>query len=129
MTVKMPKDWKQRFTVWEAERARAIIQELKDDEYSVKDYAGMAANLAAGVNGMEVLQCSAVIALNCRSFDRFGEDTQNLDVWIEFKAFDAFQGFYWGGMYLSDIWDIPCDMNEREQHKKLMWLQEYKKES
>ena len=98
---------------------------MKDDEMSVAEYAEIAARVAGGNGEYEILKASAEIAKNARVYNIYGEETYNLDIWINFYAFNEYNGFFEVGAYLSDIWDI-CDDNA-EEIKSHMYINHYHK--
>lgn len=127
MKVTMMKDWKKYFTVHEAEMARQMIKDCKEDECKVADYALMAARVVTGHNNPEVFNCTAEVVKNNRTdYDRWFEGSGHLDVYIRFYAFDKYFGFFDCGICLSHIWDITGDNNE--EIKSLMFIHKYIRE-
>lgn len=114
MKITITADMKKVLTIAEMPTARQVIENLKCDD-SLKDYAKMAASLAACCSVEKVLECSAEIAKNCRANDNFFEGSADLDVWITFTAFTS-EGFVMGGAYLTDIWNIGIDDYEIRKH-------------
>lgn len=125
MKVSITKQSKKVITLAEAPIARRIIEEMKDDEMSVSEYAEIAARVAGGNGEYEILRASAEIAKNARAFNLYGEDTGNLDIWLNFYAFNSYKGFFEIGAYLSDIWAIGAD--NTEEIKSHMYINHYHK--
>ena len=125
MKVSISKQSQKVISIEEAPAAKRIVKEMKDDEMSVAEYAEIAARVAGGNSKYEILKASAEIAKNARVYNRYGEDTNDLDIWIDFYAFNEYKGFFEVGVYLSDIWDI-CDSNA-EEIKSHMYINHYHK--
>lgn len=106
MKVSITKQSKKVIKLEEAPIARKMIEEMKDDEISVSEYAEMAARVAGGNGNYEILKASAEIAKNARVLNRYGDDTGDMDIWIEFYAFNSYRGFFEIGVYFTDIWEI-----------------------
>jgi hypothetical protein len=114
MKITITTDMKKVLTISEMPIVRQVIESLKDDN-SLKDYAKMAAGLAACGSVEKVLECSAEIAKNCRADNNFFVGSSDLDVWITFTAYTS-EGFVMGGAYLTDIWNIGSDDYEIRKH-------------
>ena len=114
MKIAITAEAKKYITVSEMPAVRKVIEYLKDDEWTVKDYAERAARIASDNNIVRVLECSAEIAGNCRVWDRFDNGSAQYDVWINFTAIinGGFGGIIMGGAYVSDIWDATGKNNE-----------------
>ena len=114
MKVSITKEMKKVITIADMPAVRKVIESMKDDTCTVKEYAETAARIASGNNDVKVLECSAEIAGNCRVWDHFGNGTEHYDVWINFTAIIAngFGGIIMGGAYLSDIWQATGDNDE-----------------
>jgi len=119
MKVCITKDTKKWLTLEQAPKARRIIESMKEDEWSAKEYLDMAARcwLRNAENGNEhdhvekVLSASAEIAGNARIWNWFGDDSEHLDVWIR-GTVETYGGFIKIGCYLSDICGIgPEEFN------------------
>lgn len=125
MKVVMPKGYKDWMTVAEAEQAKLVIAyEKENDDYKPSGWAEMAANEAIrGTSNYvaHILEASAEICKNNRIWDRFGEGTGMIDVWIKGIARTG-SGFLEFGACLSDIWDTGA-----KEYKEHMWIQEYRR--
>ena len=109
MKVSMMKDWKNIMTVAESEKAREVIADMKYDELRPADYAKIAANVIASRKAWgqpEIVSASAEICKNCNAWNRYTEDSANIDVLIHFIADCGCDGFVRGSVPLSEIWDI-----------------------
>lgn len=111
MKITVTADSKKCITVAEMPIVRQIIEELKQNDDTVKDYAEMAARIASGGYVMKVFECSAEIAKNCRVWNAYNADSCDLDVWVDFTAYTS-EGFVIGGAYLTDLWSIDGDNTE-----------------
>lgn len=119
MKVTFTANSKKVITIAETPTARQMIETLKDDGCTVKEFAEMAARVASGSNVVKVLDCSAEISKNCRACDNYTDDSGDLDVWVDFTAIidGGFGGIIMGGAYLTDIWSIAGDNhNEIRRH-------------
>lgn len=121
------KEAKKYITVAEMPTVRQIIEDLKNDETSVKEYAEMAVRAITQNNVVTVLDASAEIAKNDRVWNRYTDDSGHLDVWITFTAMVGtigLDGFVMGGACLSDIWDLRgWDDRETVSH---MYVRQFK---
>lgn len=122
MRVMMTDDAKKIITLAEAPYARQIIEELKEDT-GLQDYARMAANVAGGNYGYEILKATAEITRNRNVWDQYGEGTGMLDVLLKIYAFSRYRGFYEIHVYLSDIWQITADNTDEIRDR--MWIELY----
>ena len=106
MKVKMPKNYRQKFTLEEHEIAKRIIKDMKEDESTVKEYLEYACNEVLKDKDWteEILKAEATTERNGRIWDAYGEGTNNMDVWIEGVARTG-HGFLIIGAYLTDIWN------------------------
>ena len=111
MKVQITAETKKNISVAQLPAAREIVKSCAEDESSVKDYAASAVNVAlkaaTGVtNGcVKVLEASARISRNCRAWNNYSDDSDDLDVWIEATA-ETVEGFIKIGAYLTDVWEI-----------------------
>ena len=124
MKVKLTEESKKYITVAEMPAVKQIIKDMKEDD-DIIGYAQAAARVASGWNGFEILKAEASIAKNCRVWNQYGENTGDLDIWLDIYAFDSYAGFYEIGAYLSDIWSICGD--NAEELKEHMYIGAYKR--
>ncbi len=109
MKVVLEEKYKQFYTIEDLEHAKAVIKaEKENDESTIKSWAVYAANEIGKkyrdcTTESNILQASAHTAKNSRAWNEYGDDTGNMDVWIEFTAWTGYR-FIKGGAYLSDIW-------------------------
>ena len=112
MKVTLEKEYRQRYTLEDLDRAKAVIAyEKENDEETVKGWAEYAAREALkGTDDfyMEVLKAEAHTAKNCRAWNAYGEETGDMDVWITATA-ETEKGFIKIGAYLSDIWNTGAE--------------------
>lgn len=123
MKVTFTKEMKEVITVAQVTAVKKVIDYMKEDT-GIKEYAEMATRIVTGWNDNEILEVKAEIAGNARVWDRYDEGTENIDVWLNIKAFKECEGFYRIGVYLSDIWEITGENNE--EIKEHMYIEEYK---
>lgn len=107
MKVTLQKDYKALYTLEDLERAKMIIAEEKEnDEETAKGWAAYAIREALkGTKHIdrEIITATATTAKNYRVWNAYGDNTGDLDVWIEATA-ETSDGFAKIGAYLSDIW-------------------------
>lgn len=111
MKVILTKESKQNIKASQLDAAKSIIRMCRDDESSAADYATYAVNciMHDKMDWCEsILKCSAEIAPNSRVWGLWGNETENLDVWIEGIA-ECSRCLVRFGAYLSDIWSISGD--------------------
>ncbi len=128
MKVTLQNDYRKYYTVEDIHHAKAVIAYEKDDEMKLTEWAEYAINEALRNEKREqvdylrnVIQAEAHTARNCRAWQLYGEETGDMDVWVEATAKTA-NGFIEVGAYLSDIWQtgaIP--------YKQHMYIQYYKR--
>ena len=121
MKVTLEKDYRKYYTLDDLDRAKAVIKAEKEDEMSAKDWAEYAAREALRgeeASLVEVIRAEATTAKNCNAWNRYGDDSADMDVWISFVA-ETTVGFVKGGAYLSDIWDTGAV--EYKQHMYIRW--------
>ena len=119
MKVTLQKDYRKYYTLEDLERAKAVITFEKDnDESSVKEWSMYAINEAIGNESsiIEIYKADATTAKNSRAWNLYGDDTQNMDVWIKATA-ETTAGFIKIGAYLSDIWQTGA-----EKYKQHMFI-------
>lgn len=123
MKVTLEKDYRKYYTLEDLDRAKAVIAAEKDDEMSPKDWAVYAVGEALrNKDGSlwEILKAEATTAKNCRAWNRYGDDSADMDVYIRFLA-ETTEGFIRGGAYLSDIWETGA--TEYKQHMYIRWAE------
>lgn len=108
MKVKISEISRKIITIEQIPAARKVIEVMKEDEWTVKDYAAMAARIASGCNGIRVIEADAAVVGNHRVWDAIAEGTEWFDVWVEFIAFTG-DGFTTGGAYITDLWRSNAD--------------------
>lgn len=111
-----------------------IIDEIREccAEDSIKNYVSSALSIAGVKNptGVEVYDKTAEISRNYRIWNYYGDcmiNTEDFDVWIEFKAFVEYEGFYIIGVYLSDLWNRLADYSNDAEIRSHMYIEKYTK--
>lgn len=123
MKVKLTNEQKRYITVAQLPAVRAMIAEMKD--YDATGDAETVARIASGVNcTFEILRFDAEIAPNCRTWNAFGDDSEDLDIWLTVYAFNPSYGFYSVGMYLTDLWQSTGDNGD--EIRSHAYIQAYK---
>ena len=122
MKIQFTNEMKHIVTVAEMPSVRSVIESERDDEWTAKEWAKMAAELVCSHSRVKVLEASAEIAKNFRVRDAYGEDSADFDVWVKFTAF-ADDSFVMGGVYLTDLWTASAD--NREETVKHMHVRRF----
>lgn len=124
MKVRLEKDYKRFYTIEDLERAKMVISYEKEDGETAKGWAEYAVREALkGKNDWlsEIITADAQTAKNCRAWNAYGDDTQDMDVWLNIVARTAF-GFITVGAYLSDIWQTGAV--EYKNHEYIRYFTE-----
>lgn len=122
MKVQFTAEMKHIVTVAEMPSVRSVIESERNDEWTAKEWAKMAAEFVCPHSRVKVLEASAEIAKNFRVRDAYGEDSADFDVWVKFTAF-ADDSFVMGGVYLTDLWTASAD--NREETVKHMYVRRF----
>lgn len=118
MKVQITDSAKEMLFVAEMPAVRRIIQEQKEDEQTVEDYAKQAMH-AFSNETFQIFNAKASIAKHAGTVDAFFNGSRSLDVWIEFIAFNSSCGVYEIGVYLTDIWSLS--ENNREEIRNRLY--------
>ena len=126
MKVNLTAEMKKFITVAEMPAVKKVMQfEKENDEWTVQEWAKMAARLVFDDNGAKVIEATAGIAKNQRVWDAFDEETRDIDVWIEFTAFSEYRSsFIIAGVYLTDLWQLTKD--NADEIKSHMYIRQFK---
>lgn len=127
MKVKLEKRYKDFYTLSDLDRARMIIAYEKEDNFSVKDWVEYAVREALKDDShnyfVETLKAEAHTAKNCRTWNRYNENSEDMDVWIDAIA-ETSKGFIKVGFYLSDAWETGAT-----PYKHHMFIVNYSEEN
>lgn len=125
MRVQFTSEMKKVVTVAEMPAVRKVIEYMKEDEWTAKDYAESAAQIASGCNTVKVLEASAEIAGNCRINDWYDNGSSKFDVWVEYTAVinSGFGGIIMGGAYVTDICSLTGD--NAEEIRSHMYIRKF----
>ena len=121
MKIKFGAEQKKYITVAELSIVKQIISDMKEDD-GLMEYAEIAARIASGGYVVKVYERSAEIAKNGRIYNAYGDDTENLDIWINAAALTS-EGFVMFGIYLTDVWNITGD--NAEEIKSHMYIRKF----
>ena len=125
MKIQFTADMKRIVTVAEMPAVRKVIEaEKENDEWTVQEWAKMAAEIICPRSRVKVLEASAEIAKNCRVWDAYADGSADFDVWIRFTALVNDDSFVMGGAYLSDLWAASSD--NREEIISRMYVRRFK---
>lgn len=125
MKVNLTAEMKKFITVAEMPAVKKVMQyEKENDEWTVQEWAKMAARLVFDDNGAKVIEATARIAKNQRVWNAFDEETRDIDVWIEFTAFSEYRSsFIIAGVYLTDLWQLTKD--NADEIKSHMYIRRF----
>lgn len=125
MKVNLTAEMKKFITVAEMPAVKKVMQyEKENDEWTMQEWAKMAARLVFDDNGAKVIEATARIAKNQRVWDAFDEETRDIDVWIEFTAFSEYRSsFIIAGVYLTDLWQLTKD--NADEIKSHMYIRRF----
>ena len=125
MKVNLTAEMKKFITVAEMPAVKKVMQyEKENEEWTVQEWAKMAARLVFDDNGAKVIEATARIAKNQRVWDAFDEETRDIDVWIEFTAFSEYRSsFIIAGVYLTDLWQLTKD--NADEIKSHMYIRRF----
>lgn len=129
MKVTLTNEYKRFITLAEAPAMRKIIADMKDDEYTAKDYAAIAARSISGDNIVKVLEASAEICKDDYTPENYyNENSGHIDVWVRFTAIinNGFGGIIMGGALLSGIWSISGDAEANKEIMRHWYVREFK---
>ena len=125
MKVKLPENYKRVYSLEDLERAKKVIAAEKGDDFTPADYAEMAIRHISGRHSTlgisRIIEAKAETAINPRIWDRFDDDSGNIDISIDYIAETYMGGFMRGSAFVSDLWDITGD-NDLTCH---MWYRFY----
>ena len=125
MKVNFTAEMKKIITVAEMPAVRKVIEaEKENDEWTVQEWAKMAAGIVRPCSSVKVLEASAEIAKNCRIWDAYADGSADFDVWIRFTALVNDDSFVMGGAYMSDLWAASSD--NREETISHMYIRRFK---
>lgn len=126
MRVRITPESKNFMTVNDMKVAHQIIEDCKT-EMPIEELAQIAARTATKYNGdFEIFTPTAYICLNGRLNNWYYPNSNSLDVWIEFKAFNSYSGFYIIGAYLTDIHNIS--RMTADHIRNHMYIRSYKEQ-
>ena len=125
MKVNLTAEMKKFITVAEMPAVKKVMQyEKENDEWTVQEWAKMAARLVFDDNAAMIIEAKARIAKNQRVWDAFDEETRDIDVWIEFTAFSEYRSsFIIAGVYLTDLWQLTTD--NADEIKSHMYIRRF----
>ena len=93
MKVNFTAEMKKIITVAEMPAVRKVIEaEKENDEWTVQEWAKMAAGIVRPCSSVKVLEASAEIAKNCRIWDAYADGSADFDVWIRFTVKEPHAG-------------------------------------
>ena len=114
MKVSINQDSKNVLLLRQFDAAKRVVNEMKEDESKPADYARYAVSAILSASNdycTEVIKAEASITRNCRVWNAFNDESEDIDVWVEGIAAGS-RCFVRFGAYLSDIWNLNRDNSE-----------------
>lgn len=125
--ISFPDEYKRMFTLSDLESCKKLKESIKNDDGKIdlSWEAAMAASIGSDghVGDGQILAARAEFAKNQRVWQYYCDDSKQMDIWIEVKAFDPCYGFYDIGIYLSDIWQYFSEV--KYETMKQMFIKHY----
>lgn len=110
------------FLVSEVPVIKSIQAEYK--EVDIVEMARRAMNIICKGESFKFFEPTAVIARNCRVKNFYENNSGDIDVWIEFVAFNSWVGCYECGVYLSDVLNI-WDGTDKDDFENNMYVRRF----
>lgn len=125
--IKITPDSKRVLALDEMPAVKEIMRCFNTDaDSSIGEFElGIAARIASNSNeNFTYYDVQAEISKNCRAYNAYNDNSGDLDIWITFKAFNPYSGFYEVGIYLTDIWQ--SDGENSAEILSHMFVRKYK---
>lgn len=116
---------KRIINMMELDHVKTMIQELQSQELetTIYDYLDIAMS-PIKYSDWKFYDVEMEICKNCRvPYNYYTENSADFDIWVSFKAFNDFDGFYVIGICLSDIYSISDD--NKQEIRPHMYVREY----
>lgn len=130
MKVKITENTKKAFFISEMpclEIAKNSLKSWNDNGQEItKDDIQMLGNFICEYRHAEILKADAEFAKNARVWDKYGEGSEKVDVWVNITIYDGWKNFYMVGAYLSDMWEIGG--TDAEELKGRMFIQKFERQ-
>jgi hypothetical protein len=119
MKVTVPEKIDEILEVGKKIAATHIIKDMEEDTSTAEDYAMQVMRVINKRGSFQIFNANATICLNHRVENAYYDGSFDLDVWVEFIAFDSFEGAYEVGICLTDIWSITIDTTAEDLRKHM----------
>lgn len=108
MKVKVTETSKKCINLADVPAMESVIEMMENDASTLREYADTAIRIIYNelVSDVKILDADAEIAKNCRIWNRFSEESKDVDVFIRAIAFVDKREFIQIGAYITDIWDL-----------------------
>lgn len=108
MKVKVTETSKKCINLADVPAMESVIEMMENDASTLREYADTAIRIIYNeiVSDIKILDTDAEIAKNCRIWNRFSEESKDVDVFIRAIAFVDKREFIQIGAYITDIWDL-----------------------
>lgn len=123
--IRLTDNSKKLISMLEIDNVKAMIQELQNQELetAIYDYLDIAMS-PIKYSDWRFYDVEMEICRNARvPYNYYTENSAYYDVWVNFKAFNDFDGFYVVGICLSDIYSISDD--NKQEIRQYMYVREY----
>ena len=111
----------------EVETVDNVIRQLREDgtEKDIPNFLGVVMDCIKPYSGnWEYFNIRAEICKNANvPYNYYTDDSGDFDIWVQFYAFNAHDGFFTVGVCLSDIFSIAED--NKQEIRNRMYIREY----
>lgn len=110
--IRITENSKRIISLAEAETVNRMLEQLRNEETetAIFEYLDIVMGCVCDRGGnWNFYDIQAEICKNSRIYNFYNDNSENFDVWIEFKAFDTYNGFYIVGINLTDIYSITSE--------------------
>lgn len=126
MKIQINEESKKVLTLSEMPIVKEIIKDFKDGGDNLSWELETLKNI---IGADEVIISSAYVTKNCRAYNVFGDESGNIDIWINTTLYNRYSSentggaFYMVGVYLSDLYQATGD--NREELKSRMYIRRF----
>lgn len=126
--IKLTEASKRLISILEIDDVKTMINNLRVEglETTIFDYLDIAMSCVKHSN-WTFYDVNMSICKNCRIYNYYTDNSAYYDIWVEFKAFNDYEGFYVVGINLSDLYSIGED--NKQDIRQHMFVIEYTRKS
>lgn len=126
MKIQINEESKKVLTLSEMPIVKKIIKDFKEDGNDLNWELEILKNI---FGADEIIKSTASISKNCRAYNVFNDESENIDIWIKATLYNHYSSendggvFYMVGAYLSDLWQATAD--NWEELKSRMFVRKF----